>query len=414
METSATTQGQELIDGLRLIDTRLAAWLIQLDAFDTWGTWAEDGHSSCVSWLVDRCGLARRTAKDKLRVAKQLGKRKLLADALAQGRVSYSQIRCITRIDDANDELDQSLLESAAVATVADLERVVRYWKQNREQETLPEDRYEQRGARRIRGHGGALDRLVISLPAEDIDRIFNVVNEYLDHLDKPAQPVDKDSLNPPMAGGPVDEGSLNPPADIGADPAYDEMSWRKRRAQRLADGIVDLFEHVAYQHHDTIDIQRASIGVTVDYDTLVERAVGRCDLASGATLTGEAARRLACDAGIHRIIVKGRSEILDVGRKTRDWTTAQRRAIAARHGHRCAIKGCGRKISEIHHIVRWENDGRTVIENGIPLCFTHHHYVHEGRWQITYDPATGVTTLTGPAGQTITSQAWISVAPAA
>jgi len=93
METSATTQGQELIDGLRHIDTCLAAWLLQLDDFDTWGTWAVDGHSSCVASLVDRCGLAKPTAKDKLRVAKQLAKRKVLADTLASGEVSYSKIR---------------------------------------------------------------------------------------------------------------------------------------------------------------------------------------------------------------------------------------------------------------------------------------------------------------------------------
>ena len=83
---SATPQGQQLIDGLRHIDTCLAEWLLQLDDFDTWGTWAEDGHSSCVSWLVHSCGLAWPTAKDKLRVAKQLGRRKVLAEASGLGR----------------------------------------------------------------------------------------------------------------------------------------------------------------------------------------------------------------------------------------------------------------------------------------------------------------------------------------
>jgi len=37
-EKSATPQGQELIDGLRRIDTCLAEWLLQLADFDTWGT----------------------------------------------------------------------------------------------------------------------------------------------------------------------------------------------------------------------------------------------------------------------------------------------------------------------------------------------------------------------------------------
>ena len=96
-EKSATSQGQELIDGLRHIDTCLAAWLLQLDRFDTWGEWAEDGAPHCVSWLVHHCGLAWPTAKEKLRVAKELGRRKILAEALTSGEVSYSKIRLVSR-----------------------------------------------------------------------------------------------------------------------------------------------------------------------------------------------------------------------------------------------------------------------------------------------------------------------------
>lgn len=46
-----------------------------------------------------------------------------------------------------------------------------------------------------------------------------------------------------------------------------------------------------------------------------------------------------------------------------------------------------------------WETGGDTNIGNGVPLCLHHHHLVHEGGWQITYSPTTGMTTLTGPAG---------------
>ncbi|HVE94916.1 MAG TPA: DUF222 domain-containing protein, partial [Acidimicrobiales bacterium] len=119
---SATLQGRELIDGLRHIDTCLAEWLLRLDEFDTWGTWAEDGHTSCVAWLVDRCGLGRATAKEKLRVAKEIARRKPLAAAMAAGEVSYSKMRVITRIDDGDAELDRSLVDAAQVATVRDLE----------------------------------------------------------------------------------------------------------------------------------------------------------------------------------------------------------------------------------------------------------------------------------------------------
>ena len=118
--TSATEQGRELIAELRHIDTCLAEWLVKLDDFDTWGAWKEDGHSSCVSWLVDRCGLGHATAKEKLRVAKELGRRKLLAEAMARGEVSYSKMRSITRLDDGDDDTDRNLIALAKTSTARD------------------------------------------------------------------------------------------------------------------------------------------------------------------------------------------------------------------------------------------------------------------------------------------------------
>jgi hypothetical protein len=104
-------------------------------------------------------------------------------------------------------------------------------------------------------------------------------------------------------------------------------------------------------------------------------------------------------------MVVKGASEILDTGRQTRTWNRAQRRAARARHGHRCAVEGCDRRITEIHHLLFWENGGATSIENAIPLCSRHHHMVHDLGWQIDWNPHTGTTNFTGPLGQSLRSQ---------
>jgi hypothetical protein len=118
--------------------------------------------------------------------------------------------------------------------------------------------------------------------------------------------------------------------------------------------------------------------------------------------LSGDAARRLACDAGLCRIITRGASEVLDVGRRTRQWTTGQRRAIRYRHGGRCAFPGCDRRITQIHHTTPWEHQGRTDLDAGIPLCWGHHHLVHEGKWTVAYSTTTGTTTFTSRNGHTI------------
>ena len=104
-------------------------------------------------------------------------------------------------------------------------------------------------------------------------------------------------------------------------------------------------------------------------------------------------------------MVVKGASEILDLGRETRTWNRAQRRAIRFGHKNCCAVRGCDRRITEIHHMVFWRNGGKTCLENGVPLCSRHHHMVHDGGWAIEWNAATGITTFTGPQRQTLYSE---------
>jgi hypothetical protein len=163
--------------------------------------------------------------------------------------------------------------------------------------------------------------------------------------------------------------------------------------------------EEIALVNADKIDPEIASVGITVQYEDLVENRRTLVPTDQESLITGEAARRLACDCGINRMIIRGVSEFLDIGRKTRTWTTAQRRAIRARHNFRCAAAGCTRRITQIHHIVWWENGGVTSIDNGVPLCSHHHHLVHEGGWTISYDPHTGITRMEGPLGQVLETQ---------
>ena len=152
------------------------------------------------------------------------------------------------------------------------------------------------------------------------------------------------------------------------------------------------------------IDVERAVVNVLCDYDTLVERASGSAELEGGYPVSGETARRLACDAGLVRIITRGASEILDIGRKTRAWTTAQRRAIKYRWSGRYAFPGCGHCITEIHHTTPWTADGLTDLDCGVPVCNYHHHLVHEGRWTVSYDANKRAAIFTSPDDQVVTA----------
>jgi predicted restriction endonuclease len=104
--------------------------------------------------------------------------------------------------------------------------------------------------------------------------------------------------------------------------------------------------------------------------------------------------------------VVRGKSEILDFGQEERLFNRAQRRAIRFRHGHVCAVKGCGRRITHIHHVYWYENGGETCIANGVPLCSYHHHLVHDRGWIVDWNGQTGVLRFIGPKGQLLESNA--------
>jgi hypothetical protein len=103
--------------------------------------------------------------------------------------------------------------------------------------------------------------------------------------------------------------------------------------------------------------------------------------LPSGMRVSAETARRLACDAEIVPVVLGSGSEVLDIGRASRQWTSAQRRATWLEQGGGCAFPKCRRPCRELHHIVWWSVGGSTSIDNGAWLCAFHHSLVHDGGW---------------------------------
>ncbi|NLT27190.1 MAG: DUF222 domain-containing protein [Microbacteriaceae bacterium] len=99
-------------------------------------------------------------------------------------------------------------------------------------------------------------------------------------------------------------------------------------------------------------------------------------------------ARRLAAAAEAIPIVLGGDGEVLDLGRRSRFFTRAQRLALVERDGG-CAFCGLPPHLTEAHHVRWWMlHDGTTDLDNGVLLCTTCHHRVHEGwRVAIAHDP---------------------------
>ena len=157
-----------------------------------------------------------------------------------------------------------------------------------------------------------------------------------------------------------------------------------RSRAQRNADGLVTM-ARFALAHHDSppgTGKRRPKVTVTVPYETLLDRT--GFGLVGDHVITPEAARRLACDAGIHRLITHAGTAVVEHGRESRSVPDALWRVLVDRDGG-CRFPGCeiGAEFCDAHHAEHWADGGETNPHNLTLLCWFHHHVLHEQHWRL-------------------------------
>ena len=115
----------ELANGICLRAGRIAAaqaelllWIAEFDRREGWGG---AGMLSCAHWLSWRVGTSLGTARDQVRVARRLEDLPQVAAAFADGRVSYSKVRAITRAAEPDDGIDWVALARSSSAAQLDM-----------------------------------------------------------------------------------------------------------------------------------------------------------------------------------------------------------------------------------------------------------------------------------------------------
>jgi hypothetical protein len=111
-----------------------------------------------------------------------------------------------------------------------------------------------------------------------------------------------------------------------------------------------------------------------------------------------------ACDSDLYRVVINAAGEVLDIGRTSREWTMAIRRAITLRDGG-CVFPGCDRPPSwcDVHHCWDWDHGGPTCQDNGALLCRRHHTFIHKMQWRIVIPTARGRPQVHKPDGTPFT-----------
>jgi hypothetical protein len=130
-----------------------------------------------------------------------------------------------------------------------------------------------------------------------------------------------------------------------------------------------------------------ATVVVTMTLETVMG-GLKAAHLDTGETLSPGAARRLACEAGIIPAVLGGKSHVLDLGRKRRFHTEAQRIAKTIEVGG-CEIEGCDCPpgLCHLHHPIRWVDGGQTN-RDGIMICPCHHARAHDSGYEMTRLPS--------------------------
>ncbi|QKE00335.1 HNH endonuclease signature motif containing protein [Nocardioides marmotae] len=110
--------------------------------------------------------------------------------------------------------------------------------------------------------------------------------------------------------------------------------------------------------------------------------------LDDGGVISAATARRLACEAGLIPAVLGTRSELLDLGRKTRLFSGAQRRGLNLTQPT-CTAEGCDwpAHLCHAHHDQPWSSGGTTDLANARNLCPRHHARIHDPAFETSHLP---------------------------
>lgn len=145
-----------------------------------------------------------------------------------------------------------------------------------------------------------------------------------------------------------------------------------------------------------TVSGAAPTVVVSVTADVL-EQQRGTAEVV-GVTepLPYSAVKQILCDSSLIPVYLKPDGGVAALGTRKRAFNREQRLALIARDGPTCGIPGCQIPATgcEGHHVVEYSKGGPTTIDNGVLLCWFHHHMVDTGIFTVTMENGTPVVTI--------------------
>jgi len=354
----SVTPAAEDIEQLLALRDQLDAKISEaLRAFDATQAWADDGSLSLTAWLAFHGRRSSREAHREALAAKRLAQLPATAAAWADGVLSSSQVGAVlANVSAEHAELyathEEELTPLLAALSVRDTVAAMRSWRLRAEAiSDGPEPTFRPSqfhlsetlaGRRELGGNLSAEDSAVveaaIAAAAHDFD------------LGEP---------------GIVPSG-----------------------AERRAAGLVAVCRWFLDNRDATSSSGRSRphVSVVVGLEQLASGGPGR--LANGTPVSARTTEWLSCDSELHRIVMSGRSTVLDYGSSVRTISPAVWAALVVRDQH-CRHPGCDRPPPwcDAHHVVHFSKGGPTRLDNLLLGCTRHHHIWHDQGWQLSLAP---------------------------
>ena len=311
-----------------------------------------EGYLSTTSWLVARHRLGWTAASKEIRTARSLERMPRTKEALATGELTSSAVQMLVSARQAHpaqfNESEQALVEAARRLPATRLQHTVSHWRQKLDWEQGLKDAERLREQRRL-----TVSTTILGMVRVDGD-------------------LDPETGETMLA-------ALRDCSDAerrGKDPG-DERTPTQRRVDALGE-ICRRWLNAP--DRPLVAGERPHVSVIVDLEALEGRAgSARAEFDHVGPIHPETVRRWACDASISRIITRGGSEPLDVGRRTAVVPAPMRRAVIVRDRN-CRFPGCDRPPPwcDAHHVQHWADGGATAVSNLVLLCRRHHRLVHQ------------------------------------
>jgi len=308
------------------------------------------GYKTCAEWLAWRSDIGLSAAREKVRTAHALRSLPAISAAFAEGRLTYTKVRALTRVADPSQE---DLLLAYALETCA--ENVEERCRQMRnvapESAQQAQRAWANRSLTLWRDERRGVMRLTVEVPIEDGE----LVARALDCA--------------------VAAGEVTTYVDPRVAPESKSTTWRAQQADALV-AVMRSYLDGGHGEEGASSADRYQVVVHADAKAL-RGGTGCSDLPLGTV------QRLLCDCSFVTVFEDANGQPLDVGRKQRTLSTSLRRALYARD-RQCTFPGCHRKHwLDGHHLKHWIHGGETNLDNVRMLCKYHHRLLHEGGFSI-------------------------------